>query len=63
MEGARPVVITRYIKETTIAIEEIVSSEFTLLTGKEARKAIMETARELAQERRYLKKRMRILLR
>ncbi|MBI3354487.1 MAG: DNA-directed RNA polymerase subunit omega [Nitrospirae bacterium] len=47
MEGARPVIITRYIKETTIALEEIVSSEFTLLTGKEARKAIMETVREI----------------
>lgn len=40
INGARPTVPTRYIKATTMAIEELTESQIDYVTGKEARKAV-----------------------
>ena len=43
MSGAKPGISTRYIKASTISLEELASCEFEYVTGKDARKAIQET--------------------
>lgn len=42
MSGARPNIPTRYIKASTVALEELSECQFEYVTGKEARKAIQE---------------------
>ncbi len=49
MEGSRPLIQTRYIKGTTIALEEFLEGHLQYLTGKEARSAQRE-ARRLREE-------------
>ncbi len=44
MRGARPVISTKYIKASTIALEELSECQINYITGKEARKAIQEAA-------------------
>lgn len=44
MSGARPAIQTRYIKSSTIALEEITECNIEYLTGKDARKAMQEAA-------------------
>ncbi|MBI5042331.1 MAG: DNA-directed RNA polymerase subunit omega [Nitrospirae bacterium] len=51
MEGNAPVINTKYTKETTIALGEIVSADFVLLTGKEAREAMRDVFKERDAER------------
>ncbi len=51
MEGSAPVINTKYRKETTTALDEIVSADFVLLTGKEAREAMRELIKEIETER------------
>lgn len=51
-EGSAPVINTKYKKVTTIALDEIVSADFVLLTGKEARDAMRDVIREIEAERR-----------
>lgn len=45
MEGVKSLKNTKYKKETTIALEEIVTTEFVLLTGKDAREAIRDVSK------------------
>lgn len=45
MEGVKSLKNTKYTKETTIALEEVVTTEFVLLTGKEAREAIRDVSK------------------
>lgn len=44
MRGARPAISTKYIKASTIALEELSECQIDYITGKEARKAIQEAA-------------------
>ncbi len=51
INGAKPCVPLKYLKESTVALEEIVSCDVDIVKGKEARKAIrdaMEQKKELA---------------
>ncbi len=54
IEGSAPVISTKYRKETTAALDEIVSSDFELLSGKEAREAMRDVIKEMEAERRVL---------
>lgn len=45
MQGARPVVTPRFLKETTIALDEVLHGQVEFLTGKEARQAIKDAKR------------------
>ena len=45
VEGNRPRIESRYVKETTHALEEIVSGQADILFGQEARRAIVEERR------------------
>jgi len=47
-EGSKPLVPTRYLKPTTIALEEILSGRIRCLTGEEARKALEEARKARA---------------
>ena len=40
--GAKPCVPLRYLKESTVALEEIVSCNIEVVTGKDARNAVRE---------------------
>jgi DNA-directed RNA polymerase subunit omega len=42
IQGAHPQVMTRHTKETTVALEEVLSGKVEYLTGKEARQAMKE---------------------
>jgi DNA-directed RNA polymerase subunit omega len=44
INGARPNIQTRYIKSSTIAIEELAECNVEYLTGKDARKAMQEAS-------------------
>lgn len=44
MRGARPLISTKYIKTSTIALEELSECQIDYITGKDARKAIQEAA-------------------
>ena len=44
MRGARTVVPTRYLKTSTMALEELSECNVEYITGKEARKAIQDHA-------------------
>ena len=46
VEGNRPRIESRYVKETTCALEEISSGQADILFGQEARKAIIEERRQ-----------------
>ncbi len=52
IEGSASVINTKYKKETTTALDEIVSADFDLLTGKEARDAMKDVIKEIEAERR-----------
>lgn len=43
INGAKPCVPLRYLKESTVALEEIVSCEIEVVQGKDARKALRES--------------------
>lgn len=45
MQGAKPQIATKFKKETTIALEEVLGGHVELLTGKEARQAMKEAKR------------------
>lgn len=45
MQGAKPVGPQRFIKETTVALDEVLHGQIQFLTGKEARQAIKESKR------------------
>ena len=45
VQGARPVAGSRYTKETTVAIDEILHGKLPFLVGKEARQAIKTAKR------------------
>ncbi|MER3422135.1 MAG: DNA-directed RNA polymerase subunit omega [Nitrospiraceae bacterium] len=45
MQGAKPVVSSKFAKETTVAIDEILQGRVDFLTGKEARQAMREAKR------------------
>ncbi|MBM4125695.1 MAG: DNA-directed RNA polymerase subunit omega [Nitrospira sp.] len=45
MQGARPIAPSRFTKETTTAIDEVLHGQIEFLTGKEARQAIKEAKR------------------
>lgn len=45
MQGARALTPPRFIKETTIALDEVLHGDIHFLTGKEARQAIKESKR------------------
>ncbi|WP_447980566.1 DNA-directed RNA polymerase subunit omega [Candidatus Nitrospira bockiana] len=45
MQGARPIVPSRFTKETTTAIEEVLQGRVEFLVGKEARQAMKEAKR------------------
>ena len=45
VEGNRPRIESRYVKETTCALEEVLSGQADILFGQEARKAIVEERR------------------
>ncbi len=42
INGAKPCVPLKYLKESTVALEELVSCDVDIVKGKEARKAIRE---------------------
>ncbi len=42
INGAKPCVPLRYLKESTVALEEIVSCDIEIVKGKEARQALRE---------------------
>lgn len=44
MSGARPAMPTKYIKASTIALEELTECDIDYVTGKDARKAMQEAA-------------------
>jgi len=46
MEGNRPYIESRYVKETTRAIEEVLSGKADIIFGQEALKAILEERRQ-----------------
>lgn len=50
MQGSRPTVQTRFTKETTIAIDEMVQAKLEYLTGKDARQAMKEAKRQREHE-------------
>lgn len=43
MSGAKPTIQSRYIKSTTVALDELSQSHVTYVTGKDARKALHES--------------------
>lgn len=45
MQGAKPVAATKFTKETTIALEEVLQGKTEFLTDKEARQAMKEVRR------------------
>ncbi|OGW64477.1 MAG: hypothetical protein A3H49_09725 [Nitrospirae bacterium RIFCSPLOWO2_02_FULL_62_14] len=45
MQGARPIGTPRYLKATSIALDEMLNQKIAFLTGKEARQAIKEAKR------------------
>ena len=53
IQGARPSSSTKFRKETTIALEEVLTGQVSFLTGKEARQAMKDAkrARETEIER------------
>lgn len=44
-QGARPTGASRFTKETTVALDEVLRGKATYLTGKEAREAMKEAKR------------------
>lgn len=50
INGAKPCVPLRYLKESTVALEEIISCDVEIVKGKDARKAIRD-----AMEQKELK--------
>lgn len=52
--GAKPVVTTRYSKNTTIALQEVISDKVDYITGKDAVKAL-EVAKRLELRRPDIK--------
>ncbi len=46
INGAKPCVPLRYLKESTVALEELVSCDIEIVRGKDARKAIREAMEE-----------------
>lgn len=45
MQGSRPTIQTKFTKETTMAIDEMVQAKLEYLTGKEARQAMKDAKR------------------
>jgi len=45
MQGSRPIVPTKFSKETTIGIEEVLQGRLEYLTAKEARQAMKDSKR------------------
>lgn len=45
MQGAQPITQTKFTKETTIALEEVLQSQVEFLVGKEARQAMKDAKR------------------
>ena len=45
MQGSRPTIQTKFTKETTMAIDEMVQGRLEFLTGKEARQAMKDLKR------------------
>lgn len=74
MQGARPVGPVRFLKETTIALDEVLHGHIEFLTDKDARQAIREAKRgkdseveravivESAEDAREIKKELSILV-
>jgi len=44
-QGAKPAVLSRFTKETTVALDEVLRGKLKYLTGKEARDAMKEAKR------------------
>ena len=49
INGAKPCVPLRYLKESTVAREEIVSCDIEVVIGKDARKALRESIEQKAK--------------
>lgn len=45
MQGAQPIAPSKFTKDTTIALEEVLQSRIEFLVGKEARQAMKEAKR------------------
>jgi DNA-directed RNA polymerase subunit omega len=50
LQGARPVGAPKFLKETTIALEEVLRGQVEFLTDKEARQAIKDAKRSKESE-------------
>ncbi len=50
INGAKPCVPLRYLKESTVALEELVSCDVEIVQGKEARKAIRDAIEQKEQQ-------------
>jgi DNA-directed RNA polymerase subunit omega len=50
MQGVTPTVITKHIKPTTIALEEVLRGRVPFLVGKEARQAMKEAKKQRERE-------------
>ncbi|HTN44053.1 MAG TPA: DNA-directed RNA polymerase subunit omega [Nitrospiria bacterium] len=63
MQGSKPQVTSKFTKETTVALDEVLQSKTDFMTGKEAKVAMKEAmaAREL-EERARAKARAKALL-
>jgi DNA-directed RNA polymerase subunit omega len=50
IQGAKPTGTSKFTKETTIALDEVLRGEIQFLTGKEAREALKEAKRNRETE-------------
>jgi DNA-directed RNA polymerase subunit omega len=50
VQGATPLIITKYTKPTTIALEEVLRGRVKFLVGKEARQAMKEAKKQRERE-------------
>lgn len=50
MKGAKPVIASKFTKETSIAVEETLKGQVKFLTGEEAKQAIREFKRKAERE-------------
>jgi DNA-directed RNA polymerase subunit omega len=50
MQGSRPTISTKFTKETTVAIDEMVQGRLEFLTGTEARQAMKDMKRKRESE-------------
>ena len=50
MQGAPPLIVTKHIKPTTIALEEVLRGKVKFLVGKEARQAMKEAKKQREHE-------------